>query len=151
MKTAITYILSTDLNNLPVGKTVINGDKVYLNKSFVELADDSEVFEVHKKYIDIHIDLEMDGSANSECIESACKDLSISKPYKEDEDYELLTADKHSNDGHIKVSLCPGFCAVYFTNEAHKPNLTCNSFSQWGKKSAKTLVKCVVKVLDDTN
>ena len=152
IKTAITYILSTNLNNLPFGKTVVDRDKVYLNKNLVVLSDESESFEVHKKYIDIHIDLKNNRSTNSECIESAYKNLTISKPYEEAEDYELLTDDKLSdNDEHIKISLFPEFCAVYFTGEAHKPNLPNNSLIYGTKKSVEKLVKCVVKVLDDTN
>jgi biofilm protein TabA len=152
IKTAVTFILATNFNNLPFGKTVVDGDKVYLNKNLVELSDESETFEVHKKYIDIHIDLEDNGSTSCECIESAYKNLIITKPYEEEEDYELLTAGNLSDgDEHIKIILFPGFCAVYLTNEAHKPNLTNNSLLHGIKGSIGKLVKCVVKVLDDTN
>lgn len=59
MKKAIEFIMAQDLNVLPFGKTVIDGEKVFINKSKIETKKSDELkYESHKKYIDIQIDLD---------------------------------------------------------------------------------------------
>lgn len=58
LDTAIGYILSHDLNALPIGRTEIAGDAVFLNVMEANTAsEDTLSYEIHKNYMDIQIDL----------------------------------------------------------------------------------------------
>lgn len=58
LDTAIDFILSHDLHELPLGKTVIDGDKVYINVMDAKAFPIEErAYEVHKNYMDIQMDL----------------------------------------------------------------------------------------------
>ena len=59
LDTAIRFLMDTDLNTLPTGKTEIDGDRVYLQIMDAvthELTEDS--YEIHRAYMDIQIDLD---------------------------------------------------------------------------------------------
>ena len=54
---AIDYLMASDINTLPLGKTVIDGDRVFLQVMEArtrQLTDES--YEVHRDYMDIHFD-----------------------------------------------------------------------------------------------
>ena len=56
---AIDYLMASDINTLPLGKTVIDGDRVFLQVMEArtrQLTDES--YEVHRDYMDIQIDIE---------------------------------------------------------------------------------------------
>ncbi len=58
LDTAIDYILNNDLQSLPLGKTVVDGDNVYINCMECETAlIENKQYEVHQEYLDIQIDL----------------------------------------------------------------------------------------------
>lgn len=58
LDTAIDYITSHNLQELPLGKTVIDGDNVYVNCMECETAPiSSKKYELHREYMDIQIDL----------------------------------------------------------------------------------------------
>ena len=58
LDTAIAFITSHNLQELPMGRTEINGTQVFLNKMEAETAPETaKQYEVHKKYMDIQIDL----------------------------------------------------------------------------------------------
>ncbi len=55
---ALEYIKNTDLNALPEGKTIIDGDNLFVNIQNKNLKKYGEArLEVHNKYIDIQIPL----------------------------------------------------------------------------------------------
>ena len=59
LDTAIDFLEKTDLKSLPLGKTEILDDKVFANVMEVQAKDEEELsFEIHKKYMDIQIDVE---------------------------------------------------------------------------------------------
>ena len=61
MKEAIEFIQKNDLNTLPLGKTIVNGEKVFINKMESKTQDYAALkYEAHHKYIDIQIDLDGD-------------------------------------------------------------------------------------------
>lgn len=132
MKKAIDFIMTHNLNELPLGKTIIDGDKIFINKSSVEAKTaDLLKYESHKNYIDIQIDLEGDetvfiNNGNCDCIET----------YKEAEDYALY----NYCEPDLTVKLNKNFCAIIFPNEIHMPCV---------KDKARLLIKCVIKVLDN--
>ena len=59
LDTAIDFLEKTDLNSLPLGKTEILGDKVFANVMEAQAKAENELsFEIHKKYMDIQVDIE---------------------------------------------------------------------------------------------
>lgn len=55
---ALEFIKNTDLNTLPLGKTIIDGDNLFVNVVDSVLKPSSEAkFEAHNQYIDIQIPL----------------------------------------------------------------------------------------------
>ena len=55
LDTAIDFILSNNLNELPLGKTVVDGDNVYINVMDAKASPVEErAYEIHKNYMDIH-------------------------------------------------------------------------------------------------
>ena len=132
LKKAIDFIMTNDLNALPFGKTIIDGEKVFINKSKTETKKSDELkYESHKNYIDIQIDLDGNekiyiNNGTCDCIES----------YKESDDYALYSY----SEPDLTVKLNKSFCMIIFPNEIHMPCV---------KYKEKSLIKCVVKVLDN--
>ena len=132
MRKAIEFILSTDLKTLPSGKTFIDGESIYINKSIVETkAAELQKYEVHHKYIDIQIDIEGDEliyikNSNSEC----------SQDYDEAGDYSLYSFNKPD----VIIPINEEMCVIIFPNEIH---MSCV------KSRTDTVIKCVIKVLDN--
>lgn len=59
LDTAIDFLLHQDLSNLPLGKTIIDENKVFINRfEYYGEELDSCLIEAHQKYIDIHLVLE---------------------------------------------------------------------------------------------
>ena len=131
MKKAIEFIMAHDLNALPFGKTVIDGEKVFINKSKIVTKKPDELkYESHRNYIDIQIDLDGNetvyiNNGSCDCIEN----------YKEADDYTLYSYCAPD----LTVKLNKNFCMIIFPNEIHLPCV---------KDKANSLIKCVVKVLD---
>lgn len=125
---ALTFIATHDLNELPLGKTEINGNDVYVNVMEAETIFDTESqFEIHHCFMDIQMDLEGEetlkvgyGSLENESYDEK-SDFGTVKP--------SLSADFHLKNGYF-VALFPG--------EPHQPTLVV------GEK--KRVKKCVVKV-----
>lgn len=58
LDTALKYLSGTDLGGLPEGKTVIDGDRVFINVMQAVTNPDAErEYEFHEEYYDIQIDL----------------------------------------------------------------------------------------------
>ena len=131
MKKAIEFIMTHDLNALPLGKTIIDGDKVFINKSKTETKKPNELkYESHRNYIDIQIDL--DGNEKIYINNGTCDCIAS---YKESDDYALY----NYCEPDLSIKLNKNFCAIIFPNEIHMPCV---------KDKARTLIKCVIKVLD---
>lgn len=59
LDTAIDFITSHNLNELPLGKTVIDGDNVFINVMETSACPIEErQYEFHKNYMDIQMDIE---------------------------------------------------------------------------------------------
>ena len=111
LDTAIAYITEHDLDELPEGRTDIDGDKVYVKVTESDTApSEDREFEMHEKYIDIQIDL-----SGVELFEVALGELEESTPYDETTDAALYKAPLS----------CAGVLGedrfvIFMTNEAHK-------------------------------
>jgi len=112
MDTAIRYILNNELSELPLGKTAIDGENVYV--SVMEgptLPAEKAQFELHKNYIDLQLVLQ-----GTELFEVAMGDTAVVKPYESASDTCIVKADTSAVG-----TLCEGRFAVYMTMEPHKP------------------------------
>lgn len=129
LDTAIDFILTHDLDALPLGRTEIDGTNVFLNKMEASAsAAEGRPFEVHRTYMDIQIDVH-----GSECIETGeirgfeCPDFSQEK-------------DVGFGDCKTVAScvLTPGSFTVCMAGEPHKPCIIAAEDPH--------VVKCVLKV-----
>ena len=131
MRIAVDFIQKTDLRKLPMGKTNIKGNEIYINKmktNTKELNDSK--YEVHHKYIDVQIDLDGDEKIlikndNNNCIEN----------YNEIDDYALFSPSL----ADAVCNMNPEYCAICFPYEIHMPCV---------RNTSDFVEKCVIKVLD---
>lgn len=130
LDTAIEYIATHDLNLLPMGKTVVDGDNVFINVMDAEAAPVEERgFEIHKNYMDIQIDL-----SGTEVIEIGDMAGMRVENYNEATDFGNAFCNTLTS-----CTMGEGNFIVCMTSEPHKPGIM---FSEETKK----LKKCVVKV-----
>lgn len=127
---AFRYIQSTDLRSLPLGKTIINGDKIFVNvMSVEESSSNTNDFEVHKKYIDIQIDLD-----GAEIVELGIDGLEEKIPVDKETDCGFYNA-----KNYVSCTLGEERFLVIMPGEVHKPMVKIPGF--------KIKKKCVFKVL----
>lgn len=114
LDTAIDFILSHDLNELPMGKTIIDGDKVYINVMDAKASPVKErSYEIHKNYMDIQMDL-----IGIERIDTGdCTRMEFGE-YDETKDVANVTAADLAGCiiGSENFIIC-------MANEPHKPNI----------------------------
>jgi YhcH/YjgK/YiaL family protein len=131
---AFTYLKTTDLANLEVKRTEIDGINIYAPVTEYLTKNRGDVnFEAHRKYIDIQYVIkgeEMIGVAPM-----AMKD-SVVVPYDETKDIEFLTVKEGS-----ELKATPERFFLFFPSDIHRPSLTVNENSQ--------VKKIVVKVKID--
>ena len=114
LDTAIRYILTHELADLPAGRTDIDGDQVYVLVSEPEPRSEEQAdFELHKNYIDLQIDL-----AGSELFQAALGETQVTKPYDAAADCCLVKAAPSSVG-----TLCEGRFVLFWAMEPHKPAL----------------------------
>ncbi|MDO4262009.1 MAG: YhcH/YjgK/YiaL family protein [Eubacteriales bacterium] len=126
---AIDFLLSHDLHALPLGRTEILGDRVFLNKMEANASPaEGRPFEVHRRYADIQIDVSGSERVDTgELSDFHCPDFSEEK-------------DIGFGDCAVCAScvLRPGDFTVCLAGEPHKPGICTGADT--------ALVKCVVKV-----
>ena len=126
---AISFLETTDLNSLPIGRTEIEKDKVFVNVMEAEAREEDELkFELHKKYMDIQIDIE-----GSENIKVGFDVKNIVEVYKEEIDLEFVDCTEV-----ITCSLGKERFIICMADEPHKPGIATGDNTY--------LKKCVVKV-----
>lgn len=127
---AIQYILSHDLKELPMGKTYLKDELVYINvMEAVTAPAEQRKYEIHKNYMDIQIDL-----AGTEIIQIG--DGSVAEPddeYNPETDFGTVTC--------ANLTSCvmgEGNFIVCMPEEPHKPGISPDKDNN--------LIKCVFKV-----
>jgi len=111
---AINFLETTDLKSLPIGRTEIEGDKVFLNVMEAEAKEADEIkFEMHKKYMDIQIDIE-----GTENIEIGLKIEDVIETYREDRDLEIVDCSES-----VVCSMGKGRFIICMPEEPHKPGI----------------------------
>ncbi len=112
--TAIDFILNNDLMALPKGKTIVDGDNVYINRdTYVARPLEECFFENHENYIDIQIVLK--GHEIIGYTHITNPDLKVTTPYNPDKD---VTKYNYDPKGAIMMDVTEGFVLVY-TEDAH--------------------------------
>lgn len=108
------YVKSHDLLHTPMGKIVLDGDKLFINNVNPEcLSEEKQVLEVHRRYIDVHILLEGKervGWSNTD----DCKD--VADPYDEAGDFATFF-DKPTT----YIDMMPNDFLIVFPEDAHAP------------------------------
>lgn len=129
LDTAIAFILSHELDKLPFGRTDIDGSHVFLNKMEAETAPEhTKQFEVHKKYMDIQIDL-----SGTERIDTGRR-ISF-ESFDFDVEKDIGFTDSQTLASCI---LGPGNFTICMAGEPHKPGISAAEDQK--------LIKCVLKV-----
>lgn len=125
---AIEFIENTDLNTLPDGRTEIDGSRVFVNVMEAEAKGEEDLgFEIHKKYMDIQIDLK-----GTEAV-ALSMEASVSADYREETDFGTVSAQKD-----VFCVLGEGRFIICMTGEPHMPGIAA--------ADSRYLKKCVFKV-----
>lgn len=114
LDTAIDFIVSHDLNKLPLGKTVIDQDNVFINIMETSAAPVEErQYEFHKNYMDIQMDL-----AGIERVDTGDSVKAVCIRYDEEGDVGNVTTDDLGSCliGEENFIIC-------MAGEPHKPNI----------------------------
>lgn len=129
---AIDYILTGSYKNGSIGKNIVDGDVVYFNLIDKVMTKDENFFELHKKYIDIHIVID----GKERIAFSSTDRLKFKREYKLEDDSELF-------DGKIEefVYLNPEKFVAFFPEEAHSALLKVEEKEE--------IKKVIFKILDD--
>ena len=109
LEIAIDFLEKTDLTNLPLGRTAVK-------------------FEIHKRYMDIQIDVE-----GTEIIQIGLDNGEVQDAYDEETDFGTVSCGKSAS-----CVLGPGRFIVCMGEEPHKPSIAENEDLY--------LKKCVIKV-----
>ena len=115
VKMGLKYLAEHDLSALPLGRHVIDGDNVFFDVAEVmtSLPDASNLFEAHKRYMDIHVTIsgeEWFGYAMASTLEEV-------EPYSEDRDVT-----RYRGEG-VYLQAPPGHFILFMPEDAHKPKV----------------------------
>ena len=126
---AIAFVKEQDLYALPLGKIEIDGDRVFINVMEAMTQPEQKLhFEVHKRYMDIQIDLE-----GTEVIAIGLDNQEEIVPYDDTKDIGFYDAEVSS-----RCIMGPGRFIICMAEELHKPGMAyCNEAC---------IKKCVIKV-----
>lgn len=129
LDTAIDYILHNDLSALPMGRTELNGDKVYINVMEANAGPlETRNYEIHKKYMDIQIDL-----SGTEIIHTGDSGNMTIESYDAASDFGAVRCGDLAS-----CTIGPGNFILCMAGEPHKPGIAASDNV--------SLKKCVFKV-----
>lgn len=114
VKMGLKYLAERDLQALPLGRHVIDGDDVFFDVvEAATSAPDAVLFEAHRRYLDIHVTLrgtEWFGYA-------MVSNLQEVEPYSEEHDVA-----RYSGTG-LYLQAPPGHFILFMPEDAHKPKI----------------------------
>ena len=112
---AFAFLKNTDLQTLPVGRHVIDGDNVFAIVQEAPTKDyDKTAFESHLNYIDLQYVIKGEEMMGRTPVDS----VKVDKPYNEKADIAY-----YKGDGKIFTVEENSFL-LFFPGEAHRPNIT---------------------------
>jgi YhcH/YjgK/YiaL family protein len=111
---ALDYLGTTDFATVEDGKHKIDGDEIYaLIMSYKTEPESARSFEAHRKYLDVQYLL-----AGREVIYWApIEELTPAGEYSQGKDIVFL-----SGEPRARLQLTPGSFALFYPEDAHKPN-----------------------------
>jgi biofilm protein TabA len=116
LERAFEYLARTDLAALPLGRTAIDGDDIYVLVSEAETRPSEQVrFEAHRRYIDIQLVVRGQEAIGLAPVAS----LVTSEPYDEAKDIEFFGTPQES----MTLALRAGEFAVFVPGDGHRPSL----------------------------
>ena len=117
LKQGFEWLKNNDMVNMPDGKHIIDGDKIFANVQSYDTKDDAP-FEGHRKYIDIQYMIK----GTEKVGVTDYLNCSATEEYSEEKDIEFLKSNVES-DYQI---LQEGNFLVFFPQDAHQPALDNN-------------------------
>ena len=127
---AFDYLADTDFSALEDGRHPIDGEAIFALVSTYETEPENvRSFEAHRKYIDVQYLL----SGREIICWAALQELTPAGEYSAEKDIVFL-----SGDSRARLQLTPGTFALFYPEDAHKPNCA------WG--SPQQVRKVVVKI-----
>ena len=129
---AIDFLETTKLEELPLGRTEISGENVFANVMEAEAKEETESkFEIHKKYMDIQIDI-----VGTEKIAIGLDVISTLDEYREEIDFGTVECSTSA-----MCEMGAGRFIICMKEEPHKPGIVASK--------NRYLKKCVLKVAAD--
>jgi len=125
---AFEYLKTVRVDNLPVGRLELDGDRVFaFSSSYETLPVDQRKIESHRDYLDIQYVV-----SGTEAIGYArVKDLEVSEPYTPDVEFYNTTED-------TLIPAKAGTFMIFYPDDAHRPGCIWKTPSQ--------VTKVVVKI-----
>lgn len=117
LKQGFEWLKNNDMVNMPDGKHIIDGDKIFANVQSYDTKDDAP-FEGHRKYIDIQYMIK----GTEKVGVTDYLNCSATEEYSDEKDIEFLKSNVES-DYQI---LQEGNFLVFFPQDAHQPALDNN-------------------------
>lgn len=110
------FLARTDLSALPLGRTAVDGDDVYVQVAEAETRPPEQVrFEAHRRYIDIQIVVR--GQESIALAPAAT--LTTVEAYDAAKDIEFFAPPRESST----IALRPGEFVVFVPGDGHRPGL----------------------------
>lgn len=114
----INFLETTNLSELPLGKVEINGDNLFaLNIDALSFDDENAMYEYHKQYADLHIQLEPKEHYFFDFKENL---KNVISEFDSEKDVAFYKKDSIRNLVRPKV----GEFVFFFPGEAHLPKFT---------------------------
>ena len=131
LDTAIEFLAAHPLDTLPLGRTEVDGDEVFINVMDADLKPHTGSHaEYHRLYADLQIDL-----TGSEHLGWASEGTEQGE-FDEENDFGLRTGPEHCG-----MTLGEGRFAVFFPGELHKPSCKTPGCDHVRKAVVKILMK----------
>ena len=112
----IEYLKNNDIALLPLGRTDVCGDEVFISsQEFEGKTNEAAKLETHVKYIDIQMPFSIVENIGWRSLDNLS---SPSQPYNENDDIAFFDEPSTSY-----VTLQPGECVIFFPEDAHAPGI----------------------------
>lgn len=114
--TVIEFLKNNNIEELPIGKTDVDGDNVFIStQEFEGKTKEVAKLETHVKYIDI----QMPFSTTENIGWKNIYNLNLpTQPYNENDDIAFF-----DDEATSYIALQPGECVIFFPEDAHSPGI----------------------------
>ncbi|MBP3353511.1 MAG: YhcH/YjgK/YiaL family protein [Bacteroidales bacterium] len=114
--TVIEFLKNNNIEELPIGKTDVDGDNVFIStQEFEGKSKEVAKLETHVKYIDI----QMPFSTTENIGWKNIYNLNLpTQPYNENDDIAFF-----DDEATSYIALQPGECVIFFPEDAHAPGI----------------------------